>query len=144
MTYPATSRVISLTKAVRLDKKPFFLEILGAGVRGVTSVQSSRLGFVRYVFSRWERVARTVAGIEADDETCDNVSISKNKQQELFGGVPERCFTSFGMAAVVLSLELLRSLESSIFRLACAQCGPRPLSRFGRASVTSHFSMHSG
>jgi hypothetical protein len=37
-TYPATSRVISRTKAVRLDKKPFLLEILGAGVLGVTSV----------------------------------------------------------------------------------------------------------
>ena len=38
-TYPATSRVISLTKAVRLDRKPFLLEILAAGVLGVTSVQ---------------------------------------------------------------------------------------------------------
>jgi hypothetical protein len=38
VTYPATSRVISLTKAVRLDRKPFLLEILGAGVLGVTSV----------------------------------------------------------------------------------------------------------
>jgi hypothetical protein len=37
-TYPATSRVISLTKAVRLDRKPFLREILGAGVLGVTSV----------------------------------------------------------------------------------------------------------
>lgn len=37
-TYPATSRVISLTKAVRLDRKPFLLEILAAGVLGVTSV----------------------------------------------------------------------------------------------------------
>jgi hypothetical protein len=38
VTYPATSRVISRTKAVRLDRKPFLLEILGAGVLGVTSV----------------------------------------------------------------------------------------------------------
>lgn len=36
-TYPATSRAISLTKAVRLDRKPFLLEILAAGVLGVTS-----------------------------------------------------------------------------------------------------------
>lgn len=38
-TYPATSLVISRTKAVRLDRKPFLLEILGAGVLGVTSVR---------------------------------------------------------------------------------------------------------
>jgi hypothetical protein len=38
VTYPATSRVISRTKAVRLDRKPFLLEILGAGVLGVTSI----------------------------------------------------------------------------------------------------------
>jgi hypothetical protein len=37
-TYPATSRVISRTKAVRLERKPVRLEILGAGVLGVTSV----------------------------------------------------------------------------------------------------------
>ena len=36
-TYPATSRVISLTNAVRLERKPFLLEILAAGVLGVTS-----------------------------------------------------------------------------------------------------------
>ena len=36
-TYPATSRVTSLTKAVRLDRKPFLLEILTVGALGVTS-----------------------------------------------------------------------------------------------------------
>jgi hypothetical protein len=39
-TYPATSRVISRTNAVRLERKPFLREILGAGCLGVTSVQS--------------------------------------------------------------------------------------------------------
>lgn len=38
VTYPATSRVISRTKAVRFDRKPFLREIRGAGVLGVTSV----------------------------------------------------------------------------------------------------------
>ena len=37
-TYPATSRAISRTNSVRLDRKPFLLEILGAGVLGVTSI----------------------------------------------------------------------------------------------------------
>jgi hypothetical protein len=40
VTYPATSRVISLTKAVLLERKPFLREILAAGVLGVTSVRS--------------------------------------------------------------------------------------------------------
>jgi predicted nuclease with RNAse H fold len=39
-TYPATSRVISRTNAVRLERKPFLREILGAGCLGVTSVRS--------------------------------------------------------------------------------------------------------
>ena len=43
VTYPATSRVISLTKAVRFDRKPFLREILGAGCLGVTSVHRSQL-----------------------------------------------------------------------------------------------------
>jgi hypothetical protein len=45
VTYPATSRVISRTNAVRLDRKPFLLEILGAGVLGVTSVHCVSIHF---------------------------------------------------------------------------------------------------
>jgi hypothetical protein len=40
VTYPATSRVISLTNAVLLERKPFLREILAAGVLGVTSVRA--------------------------------------------------------------------------------------------------------
>jgi len=48
-TYPATSRVISLTKAVLFDRKPFLREILGPGVLGVTSVGVLSVSFARAV-----------------------------------------------------------------------------------------------
>lgn len=74
VTYPATSRVISLTNAVRFDKKPFLREILGAGALGVTSVHSSRLDRCLDV-GNVARKIRTVAGIKADDEAYIAVSI---------------------------------------------------------------------
>lgn len=46
VTYPATSRVISLTKAVLLERKPFLREIRVAGVLGVTSVVTISTGLV--------------------------------------------------------------------------------------------------
>lgn len=76
VTYPATSRVISRTNSVRLDKKPFLLEILGAGVLGVTSVvrvsicslSNSGDGGESWDFVTRRMGRRTVAGVQADDE----------------------------------------------------------------------------
>ena len=67
---------------MRLDRKPFLLEILGAGVLGVTSVHlvSKRSLFLeicggrsvlwdnRVRLERWGGSERTVASVEADDE----------------------------------------------------------------------------
>ena len=58
--------MISLTKAVRFDKKHFLREILGAGVRGVTSAKGRWLEFS--IFRVDEREVRTVAGVEANGE----------------------------------------------------------------------------
>lgn len=72
-TYPATSRVISRTKAVRLERKPLRREIFWAGCLGVTSVVRLECGSM----GAWSlrRFKRTVAGVGANDEACDSVSI---------------------------------------------------------------------
>lgn len=67
-TYPATSRVISLTNAVRLDRNPFLLEILAAGVLGVTSaVTVSLWSFLSSRISN--RVSNRCVGGAANGQT---------------------------------------------------------------------------
>jgi hypothetical protein len=73
-TYPATSRVISLTKAVLFDRKPFLREILGAGVLGVTSVGALSVSIAR-AGGKFVVGVRTVASVEANDEACERLAL---------------------------------------------------------------------
>jgi hypothetical protein len=92
VTYPATSRVISRTNAVRLDRKPFLLEILGAGVLGVTSVHCVSIHFRK--FGQRER-----NGGRRGNAAWEDV------RWPLFRPTmrPDFCLTSFGMLTVVVS-----------------------------------------
>jgi len=71
-TYPATSRVISLTNAVLLDKNPFLREIFTAGCLGVTSVKSyCKQWFLAWYIGAAGVKERTVAGVEAEDKAWE-------------------------------------------------------------------------
>lgn len=95
VTYPATSRVISRTKAVRLDRKPFLLEILGAGVLGVTSVHPVSVP-LRTCF-----VWRALSSAECGGRANVLWPLLRPTMR------PDFCLTSFGiLAVVVLSMEL--------------------------------------
>jgi hypothetical protein len=117
-TYPATSRVISRTKAVRLDRKPFLLEILGAGVLGVTSVYSvsTRSLLVQICVVCCSRV--TWRG--SWDGGGANVLWPALRPTMR----PDFCLTSFGiLAVVVLSMEM-GSLKSQVATaLSLRLCG---------------------
>lgn len=130
LTYPATSRVISLTKAVRLERKPFLREILGAGCLGVTSVYRIRVGSWN---TRSSRELRTVAGIQANNEACGIVSKSRIV-------ISDSMTTNRNAASLPwafcrwLSLENLGLRSRDEFGFGCGKCVPRPLA----PNVASH------